>query len=614
MTVDQHYQSNIRDTFFNLFEVLDLGVTTLGKGPYESHDEDTVRAILSGYDTFAKLSFAQSFAEADRVPLKLDGEGNVTLPPGLKSSLEAFYDGGWHLLDVPERIGGMGAPPSVAWAGFEYALGANASAALYTFNAILIKVLDRLVNEEQRERFVTPLIDNCWGGTMVLTEPDAGSDVGAGRAKARHIEDDVYELEGVKRFITNGDYDLPENILHLVLARPEGAAPGTKGLSCFIVPKFWVNKDGSMGERNGVYVTNIEKKMGLKGSATCELTFGEKAPARGILVGNVHNGIRQMFHVIEQARMAVGLKSMATLSTAYLNALAYTKIRVQGPDLKRATDKTAPRVTIIHHPDVRRMLMTQKSLAEGMRALCLYTAWNQDQIALASAAGDKDRASTLDRRNDLLLPLVKGYCSHKAYEVLAMSLQCFGGSGYCQDYPIEQYIRDQKIDALYEGTTHIQALDLFFRKVARDGGQTLRSLLGEAQTLAEGLRDDGPLAVEKAALLRGLADVQGTFMAMLGKVGESPYHVGLHGNKILYATAEIMIGWQLVRQATVARKALDEIEAGTRKPLAGDVDFYTGKLAAVRFYCQSVLPGLTLTRKLVEASTLDLMDLPESAF
>ncbi len=614
MTVDQHFQSNIRDTFFNLFEVLDLASTTLGKDPYANHDEDTVRAVLNGYEQFAKLSFASSFVEGDRTPLQLDGEGNVILPPGLKQSLQSFYDDGWHLLDVPERIGGMGAPPSVAWAGFEFALGANPSAALYTFSTILTKVLDNLLTDEQRERFVTPLIERCWGGTMVLTEPDAGSDVGAGRAKARHIEDDVYELEGVKRFITNGDYDLPENILHLVLARPEGAGPGTKGLSCFLVPKFWVHKDGSMGERNGVYVTNIEKKMGLKGSATCELTFGEKHPARGILIGNTHNGIRQMFHVIEQARMAVGLKSMATLSTAYLNALAYTKIRVQGPDLKRATDKSAPRVTIIHHPDVRRMLMTQKCLAEGMRALCLYTAWTQDQRALATAAGDKQLAATLDRRNDLLLPLVKGYCSHKAYEVLAMSLQCFGGSGYCQDYPIEQYIRDQKIDALYEGTTHIQALDLFFRKIARDGGQTLRGILGEAQTLAEKLTSDGPLAVEKAALTRGLADLQGIFMTMLGKVGESPYHVGIHGNKILYATAELIIGWLLVRQAEVASQALADIEAGTRKAMSGDVDYYTGKLAAVRFYCRSVLPGLTLTRKLVEGSTLELMDLPEAAF
>ncbi|MGB1016401.1 MAG: acyl-CoA dehydrogenase, partial [Nannocystaceae bacterium] len=611
MTVDQHFKSNLRDTFFNLFEVLDLAGTTLGKGPYEALDEETVRAIVNGYEQFCKLSFATSFAEADRVPLKLDDEGNVTLPPGLHSSLKAFYDGGWHLLDTPERLGGMGAPPSVSSAAFEYALASNSSAALYTFSTILTKVLDQLLTPEQHERFVTPLLERYWGGTMVLTEPDAGSDVGTSRTKARHIEDDVWEIEGVKRFITNGDYDVPENILHLVLARPEGARPGTKGLSCFIVPKFWVNKDGSMGERNGVYVTNIEKKMGLKGSATCELTFGERGPARGILVGNTHNGIRQMFHVIEHARMAVGLKSMATLSTAYLNALEYTKIRIQGADLKQAGNKDAPRVAIIRHPDVRRMLMTQKSFAEGMRALCLHTAWNQDQLVLAREAGNKDEAAVYDRRNDLLLPLVKGYCSHKVYEVLAMSLQCFGGSGYCKDYPIEQYIRDQKIDALYEGTTHIQALDLFFRKVAKDGGQTLRGLLGEAQSCAESL-DEGTFGVEKAALGRALVDLQGIYMAMLGKVSESPYHVGLHGNKILYATAELMIGWLLIRQGPIARQALDEIEAGKRKAFAGDVDFYTGKLAAIRFYCQSVLPGLTGTRKLVEASTLDLMDVPES--
>jgi len=449
---------------------------------------------------------------------------------------------------------------------------------------------------------------------MVLTEPDAGSDVGAGRAKAKQIEGDLYEIEGVKRFITNGDFDACENIVHLVLARPEGAGPGTKGLSMFIVPKFWVNDDGSLGERNGAFCTNIEHKMGLKGSSTCEMTFGEKIPCRGVLVGGVHNGIRQMFHVIEHARMAVGCKSMATLSTSYLNALDYAKMRVQGADLMKATDKTAPRVTIINHPDVRRMLLVQKSFAEGMRALCLFTASIQDQVELAGGHGDT-KAKELDRLNDLLLPLVKGYCSHRSFELLSMSLQVFGGSGYCQDYPIEQYIRDQKIDTLYEGTTHIQALDLFFRKIARDQGVTLRGLMGRIQATVASLEADGPeaLEVEKNALTRALGDVQGIYAAIMGKLGDSIYHVGVQANRILFATAEIVIGWLLVRQAVVAHRALGALEAAGSTDTK-ELDFYRGKLAAVRFYCRDVLPGLTLARKQVEAGTLEVMDLPESAF
>ncbi|HRI08889.1 MAG TPA: acyl-CoA dehydrogenase family protein, partial [Nannocystaceae bacterium] len=316
-----HYKSNLRDILFNLFEVLEIGNTTLGRGPFEAFDEETARTTLANYEEFCVRELSPSFAETDRVPLQFDGEGNVTLPAGLTRALRSILDAGWNMIALPERLGGVGAPPSVVWAAFEFTAGANPCAAFYAFGTVIARIIDELGTDAQRARFVGPALERHWGGTMVLTEPDAGSDVGAGRTKARPVGDGVWEIEGVKRFITNGDYDSVENILHLVLARPEGAGPGTKGLSMFIVPKYWVNEDGTLGERNGVYCTNIEHKMGLKGSATCEMTFGEKAPARGYLVGEVHDGIRQMFHVIEHARMAVGCKSMATLSTAYLNAL-----------------------------------------------------------------------------------------------------------------------------------------------------------------------------------------------------------------------------------------------------------------------------------------------------
>ncbi len=606
MSNAQHFKTNLRDIFFNLFEVLDIGERILGKGEFQSLDEDTARATLEAYEQFCGKELAPSWVASDRVPLVLDADGDVHLPEPLKQSLKAHYDNEWHLMGLPERVGGTGAPATIAWSSFELTVAANATAAFYMLGTVIARVIEDLGTPAQKQRFLKNMIERHWGASMVLTEPDAGSDVGAGRSKARHIKDDVWEIEGVKRFITNGDYDGTENIIHLVLARPEGHGPGTKGLSMFIVPKYWVNEDGSLGERNGVYCTNIEHKMGLKGSATCELTFGERGPARGLLVGGVHEGIRQMFHVIEHARMAVGCKSMATLSTAYLNALEFAKIRVQGADLLRANDKTAPRVRIIQHPDVRRMLMLQKSFAEGMRALCLYTASVQDEVTLLGGHGSAE-AAELDRLNDLLLPLVKGYCSEKVYELLATSLQCYGGSGYCQDYPIEQYIRDQKIDTLYEGTTHIQALDLFFRKVARDGGETLKGLMGRVMATLGEIDANGPLAIEHAALSRALGDLQGMYAAMLGKLGESLYHVGLQGNRVLFATAEVVIGWLLVRQAAVAAQARETAREGERA-------FYDGKLAAVRFYARNVLPGITLARKLAEQSTLELMEVPEAAF
>jgi len=605
MSSELHYKSNLRDTFFQLFEVLRVQRSSLGKAPYTSMDEATARESLKASEKLATSELQKGFAESDRIPLELDAHGNVKLPPALRRGYDVFYDAQAHLLNMPEHMGGMGAPPSVGWAAFEFVAGANAPLAFYLFGAFAARTIDRHGTEEQKKRFVGPLMEKRWGGSMVLTEPDAGSDVGAGRAKARHAGGEVWEIEGTKRFITNGDFDGPENLVHLVLARPEGGAGGTKGLSLFLVPKYWVNEDGSLGDRNGVVVSKIEKKMGIKGSATCELVFGDGKPARGLLVGGIHDGIRQMFHVIEQARMAVGVKSMATLSTAYLNALGYANDRVQGPDLLHAADKTSPRVKIIRHPDVRRMLMSQKAHAEGMRSLCLYTAWIQDQVEIGGGHGAKT-AGDLDKLNDMLLPLVKGYCSEKAFEQLTLSLQTYGGSGYCQDYPIEQYLRDQKIDTLYEGTTHIQALDLFFRKIAKDGGQTLQLQLAQIEELARGDAGGPPLAEDRAALLRALEDVKGIFGAMMGKATDSLYHVGLQGNRILFALAELVIGWLWLRQAVCA------LEGRVERP--SEAAFYEGKVEACRWWSKNVLPGLSHTRQLIEKSSLELMGMSDEAF
>lgn len=607
MSMTHHFKANLRDTEFNLFEFLKVQDTVLGKGPHAGMDEDTARASLEGLAEICAKDYCAGFASADRDGLKFDGEGNVTVPDGIKQSLSAYFDNDWHLLDAPAHLGGFGAPPSVAWAGFELLVGAHPAATFYLLGQINARVIDKLGTPEQKRRFCEAMIHRKWGGTMMLTEPDAGSDVGAGTSRAKHVEGDIWELEGTKRFITNGDYDATENIIHLVLARREGGEPGTRGLSMFIVPKLWVEEDGTLTDRNGIYVSSIEHKMGIHGSATCEMVMGDhRGACRGFLVGDVHTGMWQMFQVIEHARMAVGCKSMSTLSTAYLNALQYAKERVQSADLKQAADKTAPRVEIIRHPDVRRMLMAQKAHAEGMRALILYTASIQDAVSVQGGHGAAD-AKAMDRLNDLLLPLVKGYCSEKAYELLSVSLQTYGGAGYVQDYPAEQYVRDQKIDSLYEGTTHIQALDLIFRKIARDGGATLQGLLGEIQKTLDSEEGGEALAPERARLARALGDVQGLFMALLGKMQEDAYHVGFQGNRVLEALSELVIGWLLVRHAALAHSAL--ASAGRR-----DTAYYAGKVASARWFCSDVLPRLTLARKLVEASDLSLMDLPDEAF
>jgi alkylation response protein AidB-like acyl-CoA dehydrogenase len=607
-----HYKSNLRDIEFNLFEVLrrqDL----LGQAPYPDLDEETARDILAEVERMAVGPLAESFADADRNPPVFDPQTHsVRIPESLRTSYRTFMDAGWYRVSLPAELGGTAAPPTLGWAVAELVLGSNPPIWMYSSGWTMARVLWELGTPEQ-QRFAQTAIDREWGSTMVLTEPDAGSDVGAGRTRAIEQPDGTWHIEGVKRFITSAEHDLAENIFHLVLARPEGHGPGTKGLSMFLVPKFVVREDGTLGERNGVYVTTVEHKMGLKASTTCELTFGADRPAVGTLVGGVHDGIRQMFRVIENARMLVGTKAIATLSTGYLNALDFAKSRVQGADLTQLTDKAAPRVTIIHHPDVRRMLMLQKAYAEGMRALVLYAASVQDAIDVAAAQGRTDE--TAIGLNDLLLPIVKGVGSERSYEMLTLSLQTLGGSGFLQDYPIEQYIRDAKIDSLYEGTTGIQGMDLFFRKIIRDRGQAFGTLLADIRESAAADGGNGRLKAERAALADAAAQVEaiagvmtGYLMASAGAPAEV-YKVGLNTTRLLMALGDLVIGWLLLTHAEVAQRRLDELP-----PDAADRDFYAGKLAAARFFAATVLPRLAAERKIAEETTLDLMELPEAGF
>ncbi len=618
-----HYRSNLRDIEFNLFEVFGRS-KLLGQAPYEDVDVDTARSVLVEVDRLARQQLAASFSDTAQQPPVFDAaQHTVTLPDSFKRSYQAWMDSEWWRLQLPAELGGQPAPPSLVWAIAELVLGANSPVWMYAAGPSFAKTV--WANGTERDkRIAEHMIDRRWGASMVLTEPEAGSDVGAGRTKALPQPDGTWHLEGVKRFITSAEHDLSENIVHLVLARPVGVdgagGPGTKGLSLFLVPKYDFDlATGELtGRRNGVFVTNVEKKMGITMSVTCELSLGDGEPARGWLLGEVHHGIAQMFQIIENARMMVGAKAIATLSTGYLNALDYAKERVQGPDLTRASDKTAPRVPITAHPDIRRSLMTQKAYAEALRALLLYTATWQDRVQVAEHAGERDDLA--ERVNDLLLPIVKGYGSEKSWTLLGTeSLQTFGGSGFLRDYPIEQYVRDAKIDTLYEGTTAIQGLDLFFRKIVRDQGYALDHLTDEIEAFATSEAGNGRLKVERGLLGQALQDAQGIVAAMLAQLGSADprraggdatnvYKVGLNASRLLYALGDVVCGWLLLRQAQVA---LDRL--GTAVSPADQV-FYTGKVAAASWFCSTVLPGVSVERALAEGTDNAIMGLDVAVF
>jgi len=606
-----HYTANLRDIEFCLFDLLGRE-KVLGTSIYSELDRETAMGMLEEMKRLTENDLAASFVESDRIGTDFNkATGDVKLPESFKKSYKAYVDGEWWRLDAPVELGGMRIPASVRWAIAEMVLGSNPAIHIYASGYAFAQVAHVLGTDVQK-KMAKHMIDRHWGATMQLTEPDAGSDVGAGRTKAVEQADGTWHITGTKRYITSGDADLYENIMHFTLARREGGGPGTKGLSLFLIPKFMFNLEtGELGKRNGVYVTGVESKMGLNVSATCEVNLGEKEPAVGYLLGDVHQGIAQMFKIIEFARMMVGTKAIATLSAGYLQALSYAKVRIQGGDLKVMNDKASPRVTIIHHPDVRRSLMVQKAYSEGMRALVLYTASIQDEIELAKAAGDSEKLESMEKLNDLLLPVVKGFGSEKSWTLLGTeSLQTFGGAGFTQDWPLEQYVRDAKIDTLYEGTTAIQGLDFFFRKVVKDGGRALGLLGKEIQAFAE---TGGVHAAEKQALLKALADLNGIIGVLVGHAMASQekadeiYKVGLSTSRALMAVGDVIISWLLLRQADIAA---EKLAAGAGK----DTDFYTGKIASAKFFVATVLPHITADRKIVEATDSTIMEIPESAF
>jgi len=620
-----HYRSNLADIEFTLFDVFGRA-EILGTGPWVDLDLDTARSILREVQRLAESEVAASYASGDRTPPEFDPEhGTVKLPEDFRAGFRAWMDAEFWRLEIPEGLGGQPSPPSLQWAMSEMVLGANPALFFYASGPRFASVA-YLNGTPEQQRLGQMMIDRRWAATMVLTEPDAGSDVGAGRTTAARQPDGTWHLKGVKRFITSGEHDLAENIVHFVLARPVGVegtgGPGTKGLSLFIVPKFHVDLEtGELGSHNGVRTTNLEHKMGLRVSATCELVFGDGEPAVGYLLGDVHDGIRQMFEVIEYARMLVGTKSIATLSSGYLNALDYARQRIQGPDLTQQMDKTAPRVPIIRHADIRRSLMTQKAYAEGLRALMLYTATVQDAVVLGTAVG---RDVTADRAlNNLLLPLVKGYSSEKAWTILGTeSLQTFGGSGYLSDYPLEQYVRDAKVDSVYEGTTAIQGLDLFFRKIVRDRGQALTGLVRRIGVFLGADPGGEDLAAERKLLAAALSDANGIVETLVGFTMQSTaeptrlYRVGANTSRLLFAIGDVVVGWLLLWQASVALDQLSTQTSSTGPVGTGSPEeaYRLGKIAAARWFAREVLPQVAVARANVDGFDDLLTELPDDAF
>jgi alkylation response protein AidB-like acyl-CoA dehydrogenase len=606
-----HYTANLRDIQFCLFDLLERG-GILGTSIYKELDRQTVEGMLDEVKRLAENDLAASFVEGDRLGVEFNSTtGDVTLPESFKKSYRAYMDGEWWRIDAPAELGGTIIPASVRWAIAEMVLGSNPAVHIYASGTAFAQVAYYLGTAEQK-KIAKLMVEKEWGSSMMLTEPDAGSDVGAGRSSAVKQPDGTWHITGTKRFITSGDSDLNENIIHFVLARRKGGGAGTKGLSLFLIPKFMFDfETGALGKRNGVYATKVEHKMGLNISSTCEMNLGEKEPAVGYLLGDVHEGIAQMFKVIEFARMMVGTKAIATLSAGYQQALAYAKTRIQGGDMKVMDDKASRRVTIIHHPDIRRSLMVQKSHSEGMRALVLYTASIQDAVAIAKAeGGNKDKLEDLEALNDLLLPVVKGYGSEKSWTLLGTeSLQTFGGSGFTQDWPLEQYVRDAKIDTLYEGTTAIQGLDFFFRKIVKDGGRAI-GLLGKE--ISEFAQSGGLHTNEKADLLQALGDLNAIVGVLVGHAMASQekadeiYKVGLNTSRALLAVGDVITAWLLLRQADIAAAKL---------PNAGkDSDFYIGKMASAKFFIRNNLPYITADRKIVEATDNSIMEISEGAF
>jgi alkylation response protein AidB-like acyl-CoA dehydrogenase len=602
-----YYKADLREIHFVLFEQLKFG-ELLGKAPYQDWDEETAKSVIEEVYRFACEVSGPLNAIGDREGCRLEN-GEVKTPKGFKEAWKKLYDAGWKSLSVSPEFGGQGAPRALAAACEEFMSGSNTAWNMYPGLTVgAAEVIEHFGTDAQKKKYALPMVAGKFAGTMCLSEPHAGSDVGAATTMAYKQADGTYKIKGTKCWISGGDSDVADNVVHLVLARTEGAMAGTKGLSLFIVPKIRVNDDGSLGPRNDVTVPSIEHKMGLNGSATCVLQFGENDECIGELVGGAeHQGMRQMFLLMNFARIGVGIQGLSIASTAYLNALAYARERKQGSSIKNFKDPTAPRVAIIEHPDVRRMLLDMKSKVEGIRALILKLAMHQDRADALRGQND-ELAAYHQSQIDLLTPLVKAYGSDQAYRICETAIQVYGGAGYTRDFPVEQYARDSKVFSIYEGTNHIQALDLVARKLGQNGGAGTQAFLGDIQRFITAHLEHPTLGGAVKHLAKAHEAVGSTAMQFLGwfHAGEME-RVPLAANRFLEMMSELAVGWLLLEGAVIAAEA-------EKTAAPADVDFYKGKQAAAQFFAHDTLMAVVSKAEMIASGDRSALDIPDRGF
>jgi alkylation response protein AidB-like acyl-CoA dehydrogenase len=606
MSKQNYYKANLRDLSFLLFEQFKLD-ELLGKEPFPNWGRDEVVAVLEEAYGWAQKHMGPINGSGDDEGCRLEN-GQVYTPTGFKETWKALFEAGWRTLAVEEKHGGQAGPFTLAMMVEEFMCGSNTSFNMYpALTQGAAEVIVAFGTPEQQATYVPNMFNGKWAGTMCLTEPQAGSDVGSASTQARRRADGKYDIKGTKIFISGGDQDMTANIVHMVLARTPDAPAGTKGLSLFIVPKVRVD-----GTPNDVAVAGIEHKMGIKGSSTAQLVFGDNDTCIGELVGTVeHRGMSQMFHLMNYARIGVGLQGLALASAAYLNALEYAKDRKQGSSIKQWKDATAPRVPIIEHPDVRRMLLDMKSRVEGIRALAVKLTMHLDRAAaLERTGGDKTAIEYHTGQVDLLVPLIKAYGSDQAFSICATAIQVFGGAGYLKDWPVEQYARDAKIFSIYEGTNHIQSMDLVGRKLMQRGGANVQAFGKDVATFVAANKEH-PVLKDSIAILGqamdALTSTGGKFMQWFG--GGKMEMVPTVANRFLEMMSETVVGWLLLEQAVIAEAASPKLPAGHP-----DRAFYDGKRYAAQYFAVNVLPSVMSKAQMIGREDRSMLDIPVAAF
>jgi alkylation response protein AidB-like acyl-CoA dehydrogenase len=604
------YKADLREFFFLLFEQFKLN-ELLGKEPFAAWGEDEVKTSLTECYRWVREVIGPLNAVGDQ-GCKLEG-GKVTTPPGFKDAWKSLYESGWKSIAVDPEFGGAGSPHSLQILVEELISGANTAFSMYPGLAHgASEVIETFGTDDQKKLYCTRMYDGRWGGTMCLTEPHAGSDVGSARTTAKKNADGSYSIAGTKIFISGGDHDLANNVVHLVLARVDGAPAGTKGLTLFIVPKIRASQDGTLGEANDVSVGAIEHKMGINGSSTCVLNFGENGKCIGWPVGGdakINQGMSQMFKMMNGARIGVGVQGISVASAAFLNALEYAKDRKQGASIEHWKDATAPRARIIEHADVRRMLIDMKARVEGIRALAVKLTRHQDAVRVFSGK-DEQAVAYHQGQVDLLVPLVKAYGSDQGFRVCETAIQTYGGAGYTKDYPVEQYCRDAKIFSIYEGTNHIQSMDLVGRKLGQAGGANMQAFLGDIAKFVAANASHPKLGASVKRLGAAQEALGGATMKLLMWFqGGQMALVPLYANRFLEMMSETAVSWMLLDAAVIADTKLAKLPATDP-----DHAFYTGKVAAALYYCRTVLPGVEQKAASMGDEDRSPIDVPEAAF